>query len=86
MRNDHGAVTMDGGNIAIHVNCCECGDLHTPEVPGDSYMRWIAGELVQNAFPDISGEKRELLVSEACPACFRKMPGEAPGTSTPPAE
>jgi len=73
MRNKHASVTLSGGQILIGVDCTQCGTTHEFTVPMVNYDLWVNGELVQKAFPEIAREKRELLVSGTCGACFKKM-------------
>ena len=41
--------------------------------------RWIAGELVQDVWPEVSGDVRELMISGTHPACFAGLyPEEEP--------
>jgi hypothetical protein len=35
--------------------------------------RWQAGEYIQNAFPEMSMEDREMLISGTHPACWDKL-------------
>jgi hypothetical protein len=42
-------------------------------VPTGNYLWWLAGELVQNAFPMLPRGERELLVSGTCDKCFKAM-------------
>jgi hypothetical protein len=78
MRNNHTAVTLSGDRILIGVHCTKCGTAHEFAVPATNYFRWRNGELVQNAFPEIPREGRELLVSGSCDACFNKQFGKPP--------
>lgn len=53
--------------------CFVCGKTETLVVPTDSYNRWVGGELVQDAFPTLPGNVRELLVSGTHPACWDEL-------------
>lgn len=51
----------------------------TPDVPkrvkADPYalMCWLRGALVTRAFPDLSADDRELLISGTCPSCYKRL-------------
>ena len=40
------------------------------------YLDWSEGELVQIAFPYLSAEERETLISGICPKCWDETFGE----------
>lgn len=40
------------------------------------YLAWKSGALVQDAFPDESIERREMIISGVHPKCFEDMYGE----------
>lgn len=44
-------------------------------VDAEEYARWQAGELIQNAMPDMTSENREMLISGICPRCWEDMFG-----------
>jgi hypothetical protein len=73
MRNNHEASTQEDGNVHIVVSCTQCGISHEFTAPMVNYFFWVIGELVQNTFPDIPREDRELLVSGTCDVCFKKQ-------------
>jgi hypothetical protein len=37
------------------------------------YRRWKESELIQNAFPYLTADERELLMSATCGGCFDKL-------------
>ena len=53
-------------------NCPFCGGLHELEVDAEDYAKWQAGALVQNAFPTLSADERELIMTGICPGCWPK--------------
>lgn len=53
--------------------CFECGKTSELEVPLTQYINWRKGELLQVAFPDMSADDRELLLSGIHPECWDKM-------------
>lgn len=60
--------------VVITVDCNCCGTDH--EIPA-TLKQWydfaILGELVQDAFPSMPKEHRELLVSGTCSNCFDRI-------------
>ena len=53
--------------------CRECGITKTFELREEDVNRWKAGALIQNVFPKISIDDRELMISQTCGACFDKL-------------
>lgn len=62
--------------MKVDVRCRMCGTYHTLTVNTEMFMRWSNREiLVQNAFPELSLDQRELLISQICGSCFDEMFG-----------
>lgn len=55
--------------------CPFCGRSYEVEVNYMDYLDWQDGELVQDAFPYLSANEREMLISDICPTCWDKMFG-----------
>ena len=54
--------------------CPFCGAESKIAVDPVAYHRWkVVGDLVQNAFPDMSPEDREVLMTGICSACWKAM-------------
>lgn len=63
--------------IMISVPCRRCGKTHHIRVDIDDLQAWQSGEkLVQDAFPYLSAEDRELLLTRFCPKCWDEMFGD----------
>jgi hypothetical protein len=46
-------------------------------VPAEGLGRWLAGALIQDALPTLSGDQREMLITGTHPACWdENMGGE----------
>lgn len=56
--------------------CPFCG--HVNEIPVNEmdYWYWQDGALVQNAFPYLSADEREALISGICPKCWEDTFGD----------
>jgi hypothetical protein len=61
--------------IIIITACPFCGHANEIEVNEEDYWDWQDGELVQNAFPYLSADEREMLISGICPTCWEKTFG-----------
>lgn len=65
---------MEERNKTIKVTCFKCKKEYTINVTEDDYLNWKeGGMLVQDAFPYLSANERELLMSRICGTCFDKM-------------
>lgn len=53
--------------------CPFCGEMHEVPVNEADYWDWQDGALVQDAFPYLTADEREMLVSGICPNCWDKM-------------
>ncbi len=62
--------------MTILTTCPICGKVNEVNVKFEDYLRWQDGELVQNAFPYLNANDRELLLSGICSKCWDKMYGE----------
>lgn len=53
--------------------CPFCGAETEIAVSASDYLNWKNGELVQNAFPYLSADEREALISGICSTCWDDM-------------
>ena len=53
--------------------CTVCGEYEVWSLNRQAVESWQGGEYIQNAFPDMSAEDRELLISGTHPACWNKL-------------
>lgn len=51
-------------------SCPMCGKTSKMKLDGEAYDKWRGGEFVQVAFPRMSADERELLISGTHPACW----------------
>ena len=61
--------------VCVVTACPFCGHAHEVEVNEMDYLDWQDGELAQNAFPYLSADEREMLISGICPTCWDEMFG-----------
>ncbi len=58
------------GTVAINTQCPFCGAQHVVKCKQEEYDNWNSGMLIQDAMPNASADKRELLMTGICPTCF----------------
>lgn len=59
--------------MTIETYCPICHTTHELEVPFEAFCAWQAGALVQDAFPMLSANEREMLISGICPPCWDNL-------------
>ena len=68
---------MDNDKVVLVIPCVQCGVTHKVRVNLDDLEAWRNGDkLAQEAFPYLSPEKRELLISRICPDCWNSIFGQ----------
>jgi hypothetical protein len=50
-----------------------CHKRYPVSAPAEQFAAWEAGVLAQRAFPGMSEDDRELLISQTCGPCFDEM-------------
>lgn len=61
--------------VCIATTCPFCGHDNKVEVNKIDFLDWLGGEFAQNAFPYLSVDEREKLISGCCPQCWDKYFG-----------
>lgn len=67
-------VLQKDGTVTWLSNCVEC--TRPSKVEGlqlDAVIAWQQGEFIQNAFPRLSADDREIMISGTHPTCWDKM-------------
>lgn len=60
--------------FVINTTCPFCGKTTPVQIRRVAdYHAWQNGELAQNAFPYLSADEREMLISGICPTCWENM-------------
>ena len=60
--------------FVINTTCPFCGKTTPVQIRRVAdYRAWQDGELAQNAFPYLSADEREMLISGICPTCWDNM-------------
>lgn len=63
--------------IKLSINCCRCGKPHIIEVDEAKFIRWKRGKgNIQDIFPELTPDQRELMISQICQKCWVDMFGE----------
>ena len=57
----------------IKIKCKFCGKIQAVNVDENRYRKWVDGELIQRAMPDLNDFERESLISELCYDCQSKI-------------
>lgn len=65
-------VKVNYKEVCVVTRCPFCGRGNEVEVNEADYWDWDDGELVQVAFPYLSAEEREMLISGICPTCWNE--------------
>lgn len=60
----------------IHRRCPFCGQMAHVTVPGPGLWAWEHGEFVQTAFPDLTPDEREQIMTGTHPECWDAMFGD----------
>ena len=61
--------------VSVVTRCPICGHGNEVEVNEMDYLDWQDGVLAQVAFPYLSANEREALISGICPTCWENMFG-----------
>lgn len=57
----------------IYSSCLDCRKTYDIKVFAEDVIKYKNGAFVQDAFPYLSDDEREILVSKTCGPCFDKM-------------
>lgn len=62
--------------ISVKTTCPICYIDTYIQVDAEEYSRWLNGELIQRAMPNLTDDEREMLISGICPWCWDDMFGD----------
>lgn len=61
-------------NQFLKVRCSQCQEVITLSITEQQYLDWKkSNQNIQDYFPNVSADERELLISGVCGKCFDKM-------------
>ena len=63
-------------DICKTYTCISCNKSRTLSLDINEYNNWKAGKSIQQAFPEIDPNTRELMISGMCGECFKAMCAE----------
>ena len=62
--------------MTVKVACAKCQQVHEIKVDIRKFNKWKKGEgNIQDIFPEMKPEEREMLISQICPKCWNEMFG-----------
>jgi hypothetical protein len=68
----HKVVDVESTTVIVENVCPFCGDIGQVKVSKSGYEAWQQGAFIQEAFPNLSPNCRELLMTGICPTCWDK--------------
>lgn len=63
----------DIATVRLEITCPLCSGQTILSVPKTDLVAWVDGAYVQDAFPGLSPDDRERLISGICPPCYEKL-------------
>ena len=73
-QNEHlNEIDFNNQLIKIQKICPHCKKTNTIMVDRRAYSEWRAGKLIQQAFPNLSNDQREILKTGICPKCWDEL-------------
>lgn len=72
-----GEIVKNTTYVVITDPCFVCGKEGEVEVPMEGFLRRQLGALIQDAYPELSRDLREQLMTGIHPECWKKTYGEA---------
>lgn len=58
-------------SVTVNKTCILCHENAMSFIlDANKYERWQSGELIQNVFPELSVNEREMLISSICGSCY----------------
>jgi hypothetical protein len=68
--------SLGNGKVSLTTTCSMCKEKSELVVDSVSFFAWRGGKFVQDAFPELTADEREKLISGTCPSCWEEMFGE----------
>ena len=59
--------------VIWEARCPFCGKKSELAISAKGYNAWVGGALVQRAFPELTANERELLITGMCVDCQKKV-------------
>lgn len=68
-----GQATFIADRVIVTKTCQWCSQPATIEVGRAAFEKWVEGEKVQNVWPSLGADQREMLISGTHPECWELM-------------
>lgn len=59
--------------MVVERSCPKCKVMQQVTVSEIAYKAWQGGQFVQDAFPNLTANEREVLMTGICPKCWDEM-------------
>lgn len=69
-------VKINYKEVCVVTQCPMCGRANEVEINEADYFDWDDGVLAQIAFPYLTAQEREMLISGICPTCWARTFGD----------
>jgi len=66
-------INVTGATTEVEAICERCNTESILKLNSDGLNRWINGDYIQIAFPELDVDTRELLISGTCGACWNEF-------------
>jgi len=70
--------TYDPHAYTFRAECIWCGTPRPTTLPAEQLFQYRQGAHVQDAFPEMSADDREFIISGVCPTCFDTLREDEP--------
>jgi len=67
-------IARDDGRVEVHRECQVTGEVFILIVDAQALIDWREGKLIQDAFPQLTKDQREILMTGFTPAEWEAMP------------
>lgn len=74
LKNNIKIAEIKDGKIAVAITCNECGQTTVLEMTKEKHREWASdNKKIQDVFPCLDKNIRELMISGMCGECFDKI-------------
>ena len=67
-------IARDDGRVEVHRECQVTGEVFILIVDAQALIDWREGKMIQDAFPQLTKDQREILMTGFTPAEWEAMP------------
>lgn len=63
--------------VSMKITCKHCGEQFNFNVSNDQFVKYMEkGDLIQNIFPEMNDDDKELFISRTCSKCWDEIFGD----------